>query len=273
MVKIMNGIKKLTVSSFRKMKEQGGKIVVLTAYDAPTAAMAADCGVEMLLVGDSVANAMLGYRNTLPLTLEASLHHTAAVRRGAPDAFFVGDMPFMTYQADISEALKNAARYLKEAGADAVKLEGGAAMAATVERMVSTGIPVMGHIGLLPQKLMTAGGYKIAGKTDKEAAALIKDAKTLEAAGAFSIVLECIPAEVAKQITAAVSIPTIGIGAGVHCDGQVQVVNDLLGLSVGDFVPKHAKRYANLNEEIKKAFTQYVKDVKKAKFPDKDHSF
>lgn len=268
----MSSIKKLTVSSFRKMKERGEKIVVLTAYDAPSAALAMVCGVEMLLVGDSVANTALGYSNTLPLTLEASLHHTAAVRRGAPDAFIVGDMPFMTYQADISEALRNAARYLKEAGADAVKLEGGAALAATVERMVAAGIPVMGHIGLLPQKLLTAGGYKIAGKTEKEVAALVKDAKILESAGAFCIVLECIPAEVAKQITAAVAIPTIGIGAGVHCDGQVQVVNDLLGMS-GDFIPKHAKRYVNLHETIKKAFDQYVKDVKKAKFPDKDHSF
>ena len=268
----MSNVKKLTVSSFRKMKERGEKIVVLTAYDAPNAALAMACGVEMLLVGDSVANTALGYSNTLPLTLEASLHHTAAVRRGAPEAFIVGDMPFMTYQADISEALRNAARYLKEAGADAVKLEGGAAMAATVERMVSAGIPVMGHIGLLPQKLLTAGGYKIAGKTEKEADALIKDAKILENAGAFCIVLECIPAEVAKQITAAVAIPTIGIGAGVCCDGQVQVVNDLLGMS-GDFVPKHAKCYANLHEAIQKAFTHYAKDVKKAKVPDKDQSF
>lgn len=268
----MSSVKKLTVSSFRKMKERGEKIAVLTAYDAPTAALADACGVEMLLVGDSVANAVLGYRNTLPLTLAESLHHCAAVRRGAPEAFVIGDMPFMTYQADINDALINAARYLKEVGANAVKIEGGAAMAPVVERMTASGIPVMGHIGLLPQKLLTSGGYKIAGKTEKEAEALIKDAKQLEEAGAFCIILECIPAEVSKQITAAVSIPTIGIGAGEHCDGQVQVVTDLLGLS-GDFTPKHAKRYANLHEAIHKAFTQYVKDVKKAKFPGKENSF
>ena len=268
----MSSVKKLTVSSFRKMKERGEKIAVLTAYDAPTAALAAACGVEMLLVGDSVANAVLGYSNTLPLTLAESLHHCAAVRRGAPEAFVVGDMPFMTYQADINDALINAARYLKEVGANAVKLEGGAAVAPIVERMTACGIPVMGHIGLLPQKLLTSGGYKIAGKTEKEAAALIKDAKQLEAAGAFCIILECIPAEVSRQITAAVAIPTVGIGAGEYCDGQVQVVTDLLGMS-GDFTPKHARRYANLNEEIQKAFTQYVKDVKNAKFPGQENSF
>ncbi len=268
----MSNVKKLTVSAFCKMKERGEKIVVLTAYDAPTAALADACGVEMLLVGDSVANAVLGYRNTLPLTLTESLHHCAAVRRGAPDAFVIGDMPFMTYQADICIALNNAARYLKEVGADAVKLEGGAAMAHVVERMTASGIPVMGHIGLLPQKLLTAGGYKIAGKTEKEAEALVNDAKQLEEAGAFCIILECIPAEVSKLITAAVTIPTIGIGAGEFCDGQVQVVTDLLGLS-GSFTPKHAKRYANLNESIRQAFTQYVDEVKKAAFPGKENSF
>jgi 3-methyl-2-oxobutanoate hydroxymethyltransferase len=268
----MSNVKKITVSYFRKMKERGEKIAVLTAYDAPTAALAGACGVEMLLVGDSVANAVLGYRNTLPLTLGESLHHCAAVRRGAPDAFVIGDMPFMTYQADINDALNNAARYLKEAGVDGVKLEGGAAMAPVVERMAASGIPVIGHIGLLPQKLLTAGGYRIAGKTEKEAEALIKDAKRLEEAGAFCIILECIPAEVSKRITAAVSIPTIGIGAGEHCDGQVQVVNDILGMS-GDFTPKHAKCYVNLHEAIRKAFTQYVKDVKKAKFPGRENSF
>ncbi|MFA7231395.1 MAG: 3-methyl-2-oxobutanoate hydroxymethyltransferase, partial [Victivallaceae bacterium] len=198
----MSGGKKLTVSHFRKMKERGEKIVVLTAYDAPMAALASICGIEMLLVGDSMANTVLGYRNTLPLKLEQSLHHCAAVRRGSPEAFIIGDMPFMSWQAGIEDALKNAARYLQDAGCDAIKLEGGREVAALVERFVNCGIPVMGHIGLLPQKVLTSGGYKIAGKTEDDAVRLIEDAQALEKAGAFCVVLECIPAEVSKRITA-----------------------------------------------------------------------
>jgi len=264
--------KKITVSCFRKRKEKGEKIVCLTAYDAPTAKIAEDCGVELILVGDSLGMALLGYKNTIPVTIEQVIHHCSAVRRGANMAFIVADMPFMTYNASVERALLNAARFLQEAGTDAVKLEGGAKIAPTVERMVDSGIPVMGHIGLLPQNILTSGAYRIAGKTEKEAERLLRDAKALQDAGAFSIVLEAIPAELAKIISENLSIPTIGIGAGVHCDGQVQVVNDILGLFT-DFVPKHTRRYANLSEEIKKAFNSYVNDVKGGQFPSSENSF
>ncbi len=264
--------KKLTVNSFRRMKRDNDKIVMLTAADAPMANLAAECGIEIILVGDSMAMTVLGYENTLPLTLDESLHHTAAVRRGAPKAFIVGDMPFMTYQADINDALVNAARYLKEVGADAVKLEGGMEIIDTVTRFTGAGIPVMGHIGLQPQKVMTSGGYRVAGKSETEVKRLLKEAKALQTAGAFAIVLECIPAEVSRQISDSLDIPTIGIGAGVNCDGQVQVVNDLLGFFT-DFVPKHAKRYANLTAIIKQAFAEYVSEVKAKDFPAEENSF
>lgn len=264
--------RKPTVATFRKMKTAGEKIVVLTAYDAPGAGLASAAGVDILLVGDSLAMTALGYENTLPLTLEESLHHAAAVRRGAPDAFIVGDMPFLSYQLDPNEAVRNAGRYLKEARCDAVKLEGGAEVVPVVERMVKTGIPVMAHVGLMPQHIMTAGGYRIAGKTEDDAARLLREVRAFEEAGAFAVVLECIPAEVAKEITAAVSIVTIGIGAGVHTDGQVQVCNDVLGL-FDRFVPKHAKRYADLHGVMLKAYQDYVADVKGGSFPGPENSF
>lgn len=264
--------KKLTVSHFRKRKEKGEKIVCLTAYDAPTAKLAEECGVELILVGDSLGMAVLGYKTTIPLTLEQSLHHCKAVRRGAKFSFIVGDMPFMTYQISPEEAMRNAARYMQEACVDAVKIEGGSAMAHTVERLVSAGVPVMGHIGLLPQNILTAGAYKVAGRTEDEAARLMNDAKALQDAGAFCIVLEAIPAALAKVISSELLIPTIGIGAGPDCDGQVQVVNDILGLFT-DFVPKHTKRYASLSEDIRKAFSSYVKDVGERKFPTEENSF
>ncbi len=268
----MSTEKKLTVSCLRRKKEKNEKIVMLTAYDAATAALAYRCGVDVLLVGDSMGNTVLGYENTIPVTLEQSLHHCAAVRRGAPKAFVIGDMPFMTYQADQNEALKNAARYLQEARADAVKLEGGAEILPLVKRMVSAGVPVMCHIGLLPQQVLVAGGYKIAGKTEADAQRLIREAQEFEAAGAFAVVLECLPAAVSKEITAAVKIPTIGIGAGKYCDGQVQVVNDILGLFTA-FVPKHTKRYAELGIQIEKAFSEYAGEVREGKFPGDEHSF
>lgn len=264
--------RKPTVATFRKMKNAGEKIVVLTAYDAPGAGLAAAAGVDILLVGDSLAMTALGYENTLPLTLEESLHHAAAVRRGAPDAFIVGDMPFLSYQLDPDEAVRNAGRYLKEARCDAVKLEGGAEVAPVVEKMVKTGIPVMAHVGLMPQHIMTAGGYRIAGKTEDDAARLLREVKTFEDAGAFAVVLECIPAEVAKKISEAVSIVTIGIGAGAHTDGQVQVCNDVLGL-FDRFVPKHAKRYADLHKVMLKAYQDYVAEVKGGVFPGAENSF
>ena len=264
--------KKKTVCSFRKMKQDGEKIVAVTAYDAPTAKLANEAGVDFLLIGDSMANTVLGYQNTLPLTMEESLFHCKAARRGALDAFIVGDMPFMSYQISCSEALRNAGRYIKEADCDAVKLEGGTYAVAVVERLVQAGIPVVGHIGLLPQQVLAAGGYKIAGKTPEGAEKLLSDAKALEEAGAFCVVLEGIPTEVSRQITESISIPTIGIGAGIHCDGQIQVMSDIMGLS-SDFIPKHAKRYANLAETIHDALSSYSKETRNGEFPTKDNSF
>ena len=263
--------KKKNVCSFRKMKQDGEKIVAVTAYDAPSAKLSHEAGADFLLIGDSMSNTVLGYENTLPLTMEESLFHCKAARRGAPDAFIVGDMPFMSYQISCSEALRNAGRYIKEAGCDAVKLEGGSYAVAVVERLVTAGIPVIGHIGLLPQQVLAAGGYKIAGKTAEGVNLLMEDAKALENAGAFCMVLEGIPSEVSKQITESVSIPTIGIGAGIHCDGQIQVMSDLLGMS--GFIPKHARRYANLSQTILDALSQYAEDVKNCEFPGKENSF
>ena len=264
--------RKCSVCLFRKMKKEGRKIVMLTAYDAPTAKLAEDCGVELILVGDSLGNAILGYQNTIPVTVEQMLHHCAAVRRGVVNSFVVGDMPFMSYQISPEQAMQNAARYMQEALVDGVKLEGGAHIAPTVERLVRAGVPVMGHIGLLPQNVKTSGGYHVRGRGEEEAGKLIDDAKALDKAGAFCIVLECIPAELAKRITESVSAPTIGIGAGPHCDGQVQVVNDMLGL-FSDFQPKHSKRYADLTGEIRRAFTEYSQEVREGKFPGPEHSF
>lgn len=269
---MQNKQKKITIRYFRQKKENGEKILALTAYDAPTAKLAEECGIDLILVGDSLGMALLGYKSTIPVTIEQSLHHCAAVTRGAKFAFVVGDMPFMTYHPSIKTAMVNAARYIQEAGVDGVKLEGGRTIAKTVDKLVQAGVPVMGHIGLLPQSVLTQGGYRIAGKTNEDEQRLIDDAKALEDAGAFCVVLECMPAELAARITESVRIPTIGIGAGPKCDGQVQVVNDILGLFT-DFVPKHAKRYANLSEEIKKAFASYASEVKSGKFPGKENSF
>jgi 3-methyl-2-oxobutanoate hydroxymethyltransferase len=269
---IMAFKKKLTVCYFRQKKAKKDKIVVLTAYDAATAKLAEDCGVELILVGDSLGMTVLGYPSTIPVTIEESLCLCSAVVRGTTNSFVVGDMPFMSYQISPEEAMRNAARYLKEARVDGVKVEGGRKIAPTVARLVNAGVPVMGHIGLLPQSVLTSGGYRIAGRSDAEADRLVEDAKSLEDAGAFCMVLEGIPAEVSKRITESVNIPTIGIGAGVHCDGQVQVVSDMLGL-FPDFLPKHAKCYVNLSDEMRKAFSQYVEEVKDQKFPDAEHSF
>lgn len=264
--------KKLTVRSFGKMKRDGIKITALTAYDAPTAKFAEKCGVDLILVGDSLGMTVLGYDTTIPLTIEQSLHHCAAVVRGSDKAFVVGDMPFMTHQPSFETALINAARYLQEAGVDAIKVEGGANIAETVSKMTSAGVPVLGHIGLLPQQVKTAGGYRIAGKTEEEEHSLLEDAKALQEAGVFAVVLEGIPAKLAGQITKSLAVPTIGIGAGPDCDGQIQVVNDILGLFT-DFTPKHARRYANLDQEIEKALTTYTEDVRTGKFPSEAESF
>lgn len=261
----MNPNAKVTVATFRKRKAAGEKISMLTVYDAPGAAICHAAGVDALLVGDSLAMTVLGYKNTLPLTMEEALHHAKAVRRGAPDAFVIFDMPFMSYQASDEEALRNAGRAMKEAGADAVKLEGGAAVAPLIEKLVGCGIPVLAHIGLLPQHIMTAGGYRQTGKTPEDAARLLVDAKKVEEAGAFATVLECMPDEVGQMLSENIGIPTIGIGSGPDCDGQVQVLNDLLGL-FEEFTPKHARKYAELGRIFREAVTAYADDVKTGKF-------
>jgi len=264
--------RKLTVRDLAARRAQGGKIVALTAYDALMARLADECGADLLLVGDSMGMTLLGYKSTIPVTLEQSLHHTAAVCRGARRALVIGDMPFMTYQINPDEALRNAGRFLQEAGADGVKLEGGRSMAATIGRLVGAGVPVLGHIGLLPQQVLADGGYRIRGRTPEEAAALLEDAVAVEAAGAFGIVLEGIPAALAEQITARVGIPTIGIGAGAGCTGQIQVVYDILGL-FEEFVPRHTRRYGALAETIRQAFTAYAGDVRGGRFPSAAESF
>ncbi len=264
--------KKTTVSAFAKRKAAGEKIVMVTAYDAPSAGAAVAAGIDILLVGDSLANTVLGYANTLPLTMEQQLHHAAAVRRGAPDAFVIFDLPFMSYQVNADEAVRNSGRALKEAGSDAVKLEGGAEIAPLVSRLVGAGIPVMTHIGLLPQHIQAVGGYRIAGRREEEAARLLADAKALEAAGSFAIVLECMPAELGAELTQKLTIPTIGIGSGAGCAGQVQVLNDLLGIFDG-FVPRHAKRYAEVGKITREALAAYAAEVRGGVFPGEEHSF
>ena len=225
----------------------------------------------MLLVGDSLGMAVLGYKNTLPVTMDDMVYHCKAVRRGAPDAFVVGDMTFMSYQISSEEALHHAARLMKEAGCNAVKLEGGAEYASLVARLVSCGIPVVAHAGLLPQKVEAMGGYRVQGKTEEAAKQLIADAHALEDAGAFALVLECIPAALAEKISGELTIPTIGIGAGIGCDGQVQVLHDILGMSC--YMPKHAKCYANVGTMIRGAMKEYVTEVKEGKFPAQENSF
>ncbi|MBE6391559.1 MAG: 3-methyl-2-oxobutanoate hydroxymethyltransferase [Lentisphaerae bacterium] len=264
-------MKKVTVSAFAKRKAAGEKIVMCTAYDAPFAKAALDAGIDMMLVGDSVGTTHLGYSSTLPVTMEDMIRHTQAARRGAPEAFLVGDMPFMSYQTCIEDGIRNAGRLIKEAGADAVKLEGGAEYAELTRRLVKSGIPVMGHIGLMPQSFQVLGGYKVQGRGDDGVAGLIADAKALESAGAFAIVLECVPEMAAKAVTEALSVPTVGIGCGRYCSGQIQVLHDLLGLL--DFQPKHAGRYAEVGAIAREALKQYCEDVKAGTFPAEQNIF
>jgi len=260
-----------TINQIKEMKQKGEKIVMLTAYDYSTAKLVDEAGIPLILVGDSLGMVVLGYESTIPVTMEEMLHHTRAVVRGTKQAMIIGDMPFMTYHISVDDALRNAARFIQEGGAQAVKLEGGVTVAEKVRRIVDCGIPVMGHIGLTPQSIHQFGGFKVQGKTPEAAARLLEDARALEQAGAFSIVLETIPAQLARIITQKVSIPTIGIGAGIDCDGQVQIINDILG-SYTEFVPKHAKQYAKLTEIISKAVTQYYDEVKAGSFPTEKHS-
>jgi len=261
-----------TIIQIKEMKQKGKKIPMLTAYDYATAKLIDGVGVPLILVGDSLGMVVLGYESTIPVTMDEMLHHTKAVVRGTEQALIIGDMPFMTYHASVSEALHNAARFIQEGGAQAVKLEGGETMAETVRRIVECGIPVMGHIGLTPQSVHQLGGFKVQGKTQETAIRLVKDACALEEAGVFGIVLEAIPTPLAKIITKKVGVPTIGIGAGPFCDGQVQVVSDLLGLFT-DFVPKHAKQYARLSDIIKQAVGDYINEVQAGTFPTDKQSY
>jgi len=254
------------------MKKKGEKITMLTAYDCLMASQLDECGIELILVGDSVGNVLLGYENTIPVSMNEMIHHCKAVRRGVERAMVIGDMPFMSYQASAAEAVRNAGRFLKEAGVEAVKLEGGREVFLIIKRIVDSGIPVMGHLGFTPQSVYKFGGYGVRGKDEEQAKKMIEDAIGIEEAGAFSIVLEKIPAGLAKKITRKVSIPTIGIGAGVDCDGQVLVTHDMLGC-FEKFQPKFSKRYAELGKEMKKCYMKYIEEVKNKKFPSGEHSY
>jgi len=263
---------KVTIPKIKKMKEEGEKIVMLTAYDFPFSKLLDEAGIDIILVGDSLGNVILGYENTLPVTMDDMLHHTKAVARGRSNALLIADMPFMSYQLGPDQALMNASKFIKEAGAEGVKLEGGAAIKETIMKLVDCNIPVMGHIGLMPQSIHKTGGYKVQGKSKKEAESMIKDAKAIEEAGAFSIVLEEVPIQLAKRISSLVKIPTIGIGAGPYCDGQVLVIHDLLGFD-DQFQPKFLKRYANLKKTITQAVRRFKQEVKDGKFPTENHGF
>ena len=263
---------RITINQIKEMKQKGEKITMLTAYDYSTAKIVDEVGIPLILVGDTLGMVVLGYESTIPVTMEDMLHHTKAVVRGTKKAMVIGDMPFMTYTISTEDALKNAARFLQEAGVQAVKLEGGVTVAEKVKRIVECGIPVMGHIGLTPQSINQLGGHKIQGKTPETANRLLEDAKALEKAGVFAIVLETVPAPLAALITKKVSVPTIGIGAGASCDGQVQVITDILGSTVG-YIPKHAKQYAKLGDIMSKAIAAYHDEVKSGKFPTEAQSF
>lgn len=263
--------KKVTTLTFRQKKERGESITMLTAYDYPTAMAIDRAGIDSILVGDSLAMVVLGYENTLPVTMEEMLHHARAVARGAKSALLIGDMPFMSYQVSVEEAVRNAGRFLQQGGMDAVKLEGGRERADAVRAIVGAGIPVMGHLGLTPQSVHQLGGFRAQGKNASAAKRLLEDAQILEDAGAFSLVLESVPARLAEYISKKISIPTIGIGAGLGCDGQVLVTHDLLGL-FDRFTPKFVKKYANLHDAMNKAFTEYIDDVETKRFPAPEHT-
>ena len=263
---------RVTITDIRALKRRGEPIVMLTAYDFPSARLADAAGADIILVGDTLGMVVLGYDTTIPVTMDEMLHHVKAVTRGTQRAFVVADMPFMSYQASADDALRNAARFMKEAGAHAVKLEGGVTVKDTVQKLVDAGIPVMGHIGLTPQAVHQFGGWKVQGKTPQGAIRLMNDALALERAGAFAVVLELVPAALARIITHRLRVPTIGIGAGLDCDGQVQVFHDLLGMFEG-FVPKHTKPYAQVGETIRNALTEYAADVRDRRFPTDEQSF
>jgi 3-methyl-2-oxobutanoate hydroxymethyltransferase len=265
-------MEKITTAVLREMKERKEKIVMLTAYDYPTAKMEDEAGIDAILVGDSLGNVILGYRDTLSVTMDEMVHHTKAVARGTKHALVIADMPFLSYQASTEDAIRNAGRLIKEGRAEAVKLEGGRSVVNKVDAIIGAGIPVMGHLGMTPQSIHQFGGYKVRGKNEAAARSIIEDSKVLEKAGVFGIVLECMPWQLAKIITKKVDVPTIGIGAGPYCDGQVLVTHDLLGLS-GEFSPKFVKKYAQLGGVIMNALADFKGEVKSGKFPSSEHYY
>jgi 3-methyl-2-oxobutanoate hydroxymethyltransferase len=264
--------RKTTIADFQKKKESGRKITMLTAYDFPTANLVDQAGIDVILVGDSLGMVVLGYGSTVPVTMDEMIHHCKAVSRAARQSFVIGDMPFLSYQVSLEKAVENAGRFIKEAGCDAVKLEGGSAMCPAVKAIVEAGIPVCGHIGLTPQTATQLSGFKVQGKDAESARGLLESARDLEAAGAFMIVMECIPDKLAAIITRSLSIPTIGIGAGKDCDGQVLVFHDIVGL-FERFTPKFVKRYMKLAPEIRAAVSRYREEVEKGSFPAEEHTF
>lgn len=265
-------MEKVTLHTLQEMKDRGERISMLTAYDYPTALLEDQSGIEIILVGDSLGMVVHGFQTTLPVTMDMMIMHCQAVRRGVERAFLIGDMPFMSYQASLEDAKRNAARLLAEGGVDAVKLEGGRPIVETVRALVETGIAVQGHIGLTPQSVSAFGGMKVQGKTVEAARRLLADARALEQVGAFSIVLEAVPARLAERITQSLRIPTIGIGAGAGCDGQVLVMHDILGL-YDRFTPKFVKQYANVAQTMRDAFQAYRDDVRTKAFPSEEHAF
>ncbi|HEY7535352.1 MAG TPA: 3-methyl-2-oxobutanoate hydroxymethyltransferase [Thermodesulfobacteriota bacterium] len=265
-------MKKVTVPELCNMKNRGEKIVMVTAYDTPTANIIDEAGVDIILVGDSLGNVIQGLHDTLPVTMDEMIYHTKIVSRGIIRAHLSGDMPFMSYQASKEDAIRNAGRFVKEGGAESVKLETNENYLDTIYAIQKAGIPVMGHIGLCPQSIHITGGYKVQGRENKEAKMLLQLAKSTEEAGAFSIVLESIPRDLAREITESINIPTIGIGAGPYCDGQVLVINDLVGISP-EPLPKFVKRYVNLRESMGKAVRDFVDEVREGIFPDSKHSY
>jgi 3-methyl-2-oxobutanoate hydroxymethyltransferase len=262
----------VTVRDIQAFRERGERFAMLTAYDALSAHLLDEAGIPLILVGDTLGMVMLGYDDTLPVTIDQMIHHTAAVRRGVTNAFVIGDMPFMSYQASTEEGFRNAGRFLKEAGAHAVKLEGGGRVLELVGRLTDSGIPVMGHLGLTPQSVNQFGGYRVQGRSDEAAHQIVKDAKSLEAAGAFALVLEAIPSALAAEVTKSLRIPTIGIGAGPDCSGQVLVFHDFLGITEGP-APRFVKRYAGIGAEIKRAAATFASEVADGTYPGSEHSY
>lgn len=265
----------VTVRDIQAFRERGERFAMLTAYDALSARLLDEAGIPIILVGDTLGMVMLGYDDTLPVTVDHMLHHTAAVRRGVTDALVVGDLPFMSYQASVEEGFRNAGRFLKEAGAHAVKLEGGGRVIELVGRLTDAGIPVMGHLGLTPQSIHQFGGHRVQGRSDEQAHQIVKDAKSLEAAGAFAVVLEAVPASVAAEVTDTLRIPTIGIGAGPSCSGQVLVFHDFLGITQwpDGKAPRFVKRYAALGDEIRSAAAEFAREVADGSYPGPEHTY